>query len=248
MQAKDAFHIGGTWVPAPGREPLAVIDPATEEQVSSVPAGHAVRAVGWGLPGRPGPGRRRRSSPAHRNGRRQRRALQPARPVRRLQAERQRARARGVRPRRAPRGELAPAVGVAGDACGCGQARARTCPTLRPDPDPDPDPDEPGWCVFGLSSWSTAPPGDEAHVVHRVSPTDQEQPSQDEHLTCGRPWSLAWPGRWRGQVAVPDGVEHPAIAISWSPGELRAHRRRACAVTVSSVLVAARTVQARRNG
>ena len=60
MQAKDAFHIGGTWVPAPGREPLAVIDPATEEQVSSVPAGHAVRAVGWGLPGRPGPGRRRR--------------------------------------------------------------------------------------------------------------------------------------------------------------------------------------------
>ena len=39
MQVKDAFYIGGTWVPAPGREPLAVIDPATEEQVSSVPAG-----------------------------------------------------------------------------------------------------------------------------------------------------------------------------------------------------------------
>jgi aldehyde dehydrogenase (NAD+) len=39
MQAKDAFFIGGAWVPATGRAPIPVIDPSTEEQVSSVPAG-----------------------------------------------------------------------------------------------------------------------------------------------------------------------------------------------------------------
>ena len=39
MQAKDAFYIGGAWVPATGRAPIPVIDPSTEEQVSSVPAG-----------------------------------------------------------------------------------------------------------------------------------------------------------------------------------------------------------------
>jgi len=39
VQAKDAFYIGGAWVPATGRAPIPVIDPSTEEQVSSVPAG-----------------------------------------------------------------------------------------------------------------------------------------------------------------------------------------------------------------
>ncbi|MCW2613328.1 MAG: aldehyde dehydrogenase, partial [Frankiales bacterium] len=39
MQAKDAFFIGGAWVPATGRAPIPVIDPSTEDQVSSVPAG-----------------------------------------------------------------------------------------------------------------------------------------------------------------------------------------------------------------
>ena len=39
MQAREAFYIGGTWVPAQGRAPIPVIDPATEQQVSSVPAG-----------------------------------------------------------------------------------------------------------------------------------------------------------------------------------------------------------------
>ena len=41
LTPKDAFFIGGTWVPATGREALAVVDPATEQQVSSVPAGTA---------------------------------------------------------------------------------------------------------------------------------------------------------------------------------------------------------------
>ncbi|HVE74474.1 MAG TPA: aldehyde dehydrogenase family protein [Mycobacteriales bacterium] len=51
MQIKDTFFIGGQWVPAEGREPIGVIDPATEEQVASVPAGteadidHAVAAA-----------------------------------------------------------------------------------------------------------------------------------------------------------------------------------------------------------
>src|SRR3954452_5070736 len=36
---KDAFFIGGSWVPATGRAPIPVIDPSTEEQVASVPAG-----------------------------------------------------------------------------------------------------------------------------------------------------------------------------------------------------------------
>ena len=39
MQVKDAFFIDGQWVPADGRAPIPVIDPATEEQVASVPAG-----------------------------------------------------------------------------------------------------------------------------------------------------------------------------------------------------------------
>ncbi len=41
MQAKDAFFIDGAWVPVPGRDALAVVDPSTEQQVSAVPAGTA---------------------------------------------------------------------------------------------------------------------------------------------------------------------------------------------------------------
>jgi len=41
LTAKDAFFIGGTWVPVTGREALAVVDPSTEQQISSVPAGTA---------------------------------------------------------------------------------------------------------------------------------------------------------------------------------------------------------------
>jgi aldehyde dehydrogenase (NAD+) len=41
LSAKDAFYIGGTWVPVADREALAVVDPATEQQISSVPAGTA---------------------------------------------------------------------------------------------------------------------------------------------------------------------------------------------------------------
>ena len=37
--AKDAFFIGGAWVPAAGRAAIPVVDPATEEQVATVPAG-----------------------------------------------------------------------------------------------------------------------------------------------------------------------------------------------------------------
>ncbi|MDT7572805.1 MAG: aldehyde dehydrogenase [Actinomycetota bacterium] len=39
--AKDTFFIGGQWVPATGRAPIPVVDPATEEQIASVPAGEA---------------------------------------------------------------------------------------------------------------------------------------------------------------------------------------------------------------
>ena len=39
MQPKDAFYIGGAWVPATGRDTLPVVDPSTEQQLSSVPAG-----------------------------------------------------------------------------------------------------------------------------------------------------------------------------------------------------------------
>ncbi|CAN5196914.1 aldehyde dehydrogenase family protein [soil metagenome] len=41
LTAQDAFFLDGTWVPATGREALAVVDPSTEQQVSSVPAGTA---------------------------------------------------------------------------------------------------------------------------------------------------------------------------------------------------------------
>jgi aldehyde dehydrogenase (NAD+) len=49
VQVKDAFFVDGQWVPATGRDPIAVVNPATEEQVSSVPAGteeDVDRAVG----------------------------------------------------------------------------------------------------------------------------------------------------------------------------------------------------------
>jgi aldehyde dehydrogenase (NAD+) len=39
VQVKDTFYIGGAWVPAAGRAPIPVINPATEEQIASVPAG-----------------------------------------------------------------------------------------------------------------------------------------------------------------------------------------------------------------
>ncbi|MBW3648780.1 MAG: aldehyde dehydrogenase family protein, partial [Actinobacteria bacterium] len=39
MQVKDAFFLDGQWVPATGRAPIRVVNPATEEQVASVPAG-----------------------------------------------------------------------------------------------------------------------------------------------------------------------------------------------------------------
>ena len=41
LTAKAAFFIGGAWLPVPGRDALAVIDPSTEQQVSAVPAGTA---------------------------------------------------------------------------------------------------------------------------------------------------------------------------------------------------------------
>jgi aldehyde dehydrogenase (NAD+) len=39
MQTKDALYLDGAWVPATGRAPIPVVNPATEEQLSSVPAG-----------------------------------------------------------------------------------------------------------------------------------------------------------------------------------------------------------------
>ena len=39
MQATNAFFLDGAWVSATGRDTLAVIDPATEQQIASVPAG-----------------------------------------------------------------------------------------------------------------------------------------------------------------------------------------------------------------
>ncbi len=41
MQVREAFFIGGQWVPAPGGHPLVVVDPATEQDLASVPAGTA---------------------------------------------------------------------------------------------------------------------------------------------------------------------------------------------------------------
>ena len=39
MHVKDAFFVDGQWVPAQGHDPIAVVNPATEEQVASVPSG-----------------------------------------------------------------------------------------------------------------------------------------------------------------------------------------------------------------
>jgi aldehyde dehydrogenase (NAD+) len=39
VDPKDAFFLGGAWVPATGRDTLAVVDPATEQQLTTVPAG-----------------------------------------------------------------------------------------------------------------------------------------------------------------------------------------------------------------
>jgi aldehyde dehydrogenase (NAD+) len=40
VQVKDAFFVDGQWVPATDRPPIPVVDPATEEQIASVPAGN----------------------------------------------------------------------------------------------------------------------------------------------------------------------------------------------------------------
>ena len=39
VTVRDAFFLGGAWVPAEGRAPIPVVDPATEEPMGSVPAG-----------------------------------------------------------------------------------------------------------------------------------------------------------------------------------------------------------------
>jgi aldehyde dehydrogenase (NAD+) len=39
VQPKDAFFIGGAWVPATGRDTLSVVDPSTEQELTTVPAG-----------------------------------------------------------------------------------------------------------------------------------------------------------------------------------------------------------------
>ena len=39
VQVKDAFFVGGEWVPAQDRDVLTVVDPATEQPVATVPAG-----------------------------------------------------------------------------------------------------------------------------------------------------------------------------------------------------------------
>jgi aldehyde dehydrogenase (NAD+) len=41
VQVKDAFFVGGEWVPARERDVLTVVDPATEQPVATVPAGTA---------------------------------------------------------------------------------------------------------------------------------------------------------------------------------------------------------------
>ena len=40
-QPRNSFFIGGTWQGATGREPIVVINPATEEPMGSVPAGES---------------------------------------------------------------------------------------------------------------------------------------------------------------------------------------------------------------
>jgi len=41
VQVRDAFFVAGRWVPAEGRPTIPVVDPASEEQIASVPAGTA---------------------------------------------------------------------------------------------------------------------------------------------------------------------------------------------------------------
>jgi L-lactate dehydrogenase complex protein LldE len=36
VDPKDAFFIGGAWVPATGRDTLAVVDPASEQQLTTM--------------------------------------------------------------------------------------------------------------------------------------------------------------------------------------------------------------------
>ena len=57
IEVKDSFFIGGTWVTATGREPIEVVNPATEQPVASVPSGQpadvdaAVAAAAAAFPG-----------------------------------------------------------------------------------------------------------------------------------------------------------------------------------------------------
>jgi aldehyde dehydrogenase (NAD+) len=41
VDAPNAFYVGGAWVPAEGRDRLPVVDPATEQEIATVPAGTA---------------------------------------------------------------------------------------------------------------------------------------------------------------------------------------------------------------
>ena len=41
VKAPTAFFVGGQWVPADGRDRLPVVDPATEQEIATVPAGTA---------------------------------------------------------------------------------------------------------------------------------------------------------------------------------------------------------------
>ena len=53
VRARDAFYLDGAWVPAVSRAPIPVVDPSTEQEVASVPAG-ARRTSTWRSP-RPAP-------------------------------------------------------------------------------------------------------------------------------------------------------------------------------------------------
>jgi acyl-CoA reductase-like NAD-dependent aldehyde dehydrogenase len=39
VQSPSAFYVDGRWVPVPDRETLSVVDPSTEREVATVPAG-----------------------------------------------------------------------------------------------------------------------------------------------------------------------------------------------------------------
>ena len=41
VTTRDSFYVGGAWMAVSGRDPIAVVDPSTEQQVATVPAGTA---------------------------------------------------------------------------------------------------------------------------------------------------------------------------------------------------------------